>query len=698
MRVNGIGKRICLLGTLLASALVLVASAVPASAAVGPRWKIEAYSNTTVAPGETLVLYLEAKNTGDAAMNGSAIVWRADLPAGMVVSTADVYDFNSGATSPCFDASDGTSLPENAASIVCPNERAVPPNNHQKLWLVVNVDGAATGNLVPEFEVSGGGGGAVRTVDPITVSSVPPGFGIDAFDSQFSADATGAPLTQAGGHPYDGKVSIDFNTLKGSGSLEGDLWPAEPLKDVAVDLPPGLIGNPLAADRCTLEELGNMSGEIIPFSLCPSTSQVGTADIRLRGRELAPTGFSPVPVFNMVPPPGVPARFAFNLIGSIIVLDAELRGDYGLTVNASNIPQPLGIAGNTITFWGVPASADHDAERACPGVTTPYEVGGIARCASGASKTPFMRLPTACDGPAASLPLTARSDSWANPGVYRESTTIAHQLPGFPHQRSQWGAEARLSGCENVPVKGNLTAQPTSIDTSTSTGLGVHVEVPNPGLEFAKGIASSDIKAVKVALPEGMTINPSQAEGLGACLPAQYASTRLEFHPDGQHGCPSDSKIGTVSVNTPLLDEEIPGDVYIAQPFDNPFGSLLALYVVLHNEQRGVLIKLAGKVTTDPVTGQITAAFDDLPQLPFSTFDFHFREGARAPLVTPAACGTYTTKAEFTGWSDPTGHIGSNSSFEIVRGIGGGLCPSGGLPPFKPGLVAGSVSPSAGSY
>ena len=187
-----------------------------------------------------------------------------------------------------------------------------------------------------------------------------------------------------------------------------------------------------------------------------------------------------------------------------------------------------------------------------------------------------------------------------------------------------------------------------------------------------------------------MTINPSQAEGLGVCSPAQYESSELSFHPDGTKGCPSDSKIGTVSVKTPLLEETIPGDVYIAKPYDNPFDCLLAIYIVIEEPQRGILVKLPGEIRLNEATGRIESEFKDLPQLPFSTFDFHFREGARAPLITPPTCGTYETEAVFTPWSD-SGHtrLSLLSSFEIGQRNRRRPMPARTeFPAFKPGFSA----------
>ncbi len=228
------------------------------------------------------------------------------------------------------------------------------------------------------------------------------------------------------------------------------------------------------------------------------------------------------------------------------------------------------------------------------------------------------------------------------------------------------------------------------------SGLSVELNVPTEGLLSPSGIAQSAVKRVAVKLPLGVTINPAAGEGLGYCTPEQYAS-ETAFSPVGT-GCPSESKLGTVGVTTPLLATPIPGNVYLAQQYENPFKSLLALYVVAKDPNTGVIIRVPGEVSPDPMTGQLTTTFDDLPQAPFSRLLFTFREGQRSPLATPSTCGTYTTDAALTPWSEPSQTINDSSSFEITAGVAGGPCPSGGVAPFTPQAQAGSVSPVAGAY
>jgi hypothetical protein len=559
-------------------------------------------------------------------------------------------------------------------------------------------------------------------------------FGICNFDGQLDADATGAAVfAQAGGHPYDVLTAVSFNTHEKVISLPGfglpedkyhTAWPNETTKDVSVDLPPGLIGNPTAASTCGLEQLAFKFTSVIKGPLCPPASQIGTITIFSdAGEELFGGPYHavpPLPVYNMTPPPGVPARFAFNVVPTnvVVTLDAKLRanGDYGFTINAKDSPQAVAFLGFRIAFWGTPAAESHKSERSCAGEISPAEEG--ATCSAGVAPEPFLRLPTSCPAPGEGLLWNAHIASWTHPATFdadgiadtsdpnwKNATYTSHNPPGLPDdpelfpgrfQDEGWGAPQGPEGCADVPVKGQVSAQPTTQNAETPTGINVTVSIPNPGLENPSGIASSDIKKTVVTLPEGVTLNPSQGEGLGVCTPSQYQQESLHQAPG--EGCPSTSKIGTVDVHTPLLDETLEGAVYVAKPFDNPFNSLVALYIVIKNPERGVMIKLPGQVVPDPKSGQLVTTFDDLPQVPFSSFELHFREGVRSPLSTPRTCGDYTTQAVFTPWSDPAHTISSQSTFQITHGVGGTPCPSGNSAPFHPQLQAGSTNNNALSY
>ena len=57
-------------------------------------------------------------------------------------------------------------------------------------------------------------------------------------------DQDGKLFTQAGGHPFVGVTDFTFNTT-GTGAPDGNV------KDIRVDVPPGLISNPEATPKCT---------------------------------------------------------------------------------------------------------------------------------------------------------------------------------------------------------------------------------------------------------------------------------------------------------------------------------------------------------------------------------------------------------------------------------------------------------------
>ena len=671
--------RLCL--SLVAAAVASMALASPALARQA--WRLDAFSNTTIAPGGTLDYLVQLTNIGDAAMDGSRIDLVVTFPTGITAATAELRDISTGNLYTCFDASDGVSPVANAQSVICSNNEPVPfassnPASYQKLRLTANVSGSASGLLTARFDVTGGGAEPVTTFDPVIVTNALPTFGIDAFDGQFAADAAGNPLTQAGGHPYAATVSLDFNTFTSPDPLSGPATPVEHVKDVFVDLPPGLVGDPTVADRCTLAQLAGSGSGFSVLSECPSTSQVGTAITRIRGTPLGTAAWGPFPVFNMATPPDVPARFGFNILGTIIVLDATLRsgGDYGLSVNARDIPQAIGISGTTVTFWGVPASRDHDLERACPGVTPPYDGGGF--CSSGAPERAFLRNPTACTDPGVGLPVTARIASWVNPGVFRSASWVSHRPPGYPLPPTDpaRGEEIGVDGCDRVPFAPTFEAQPASRQAGKPAGFAFDLTLPQTN--DPRLIGTSDLRRAAVTMPLGVRVSPSSADGLGACSPAQIGID------DGESpSCPESSKVGSVTIDTPLLPDPLRGAVYLARQRDNPFGSLLSIYLVA--EGPGLVVKLAGKVDADPISGQLTATFDDNPQLPFSNLHLEFKSGPRAPLVMPKQCGTYTTTATMTSWSGRT--VVDESSFIVDQGCG---------LQFTPDFEAGTSNPAAG--
>ena len=664
-RRNGVAstRRLQLLVSGLLAMVLLACASERALAAA--QWQVTSLSNSTVTPGGQLVYHLELANVGDEATDGSAVNLTVTLPSGMTGVSADTSQIG-GFDCPGVAGATGT--------FVCSGAVTFNPDDRFMMSITVDVAADASGLRTTRYVLDGAGLPAAETVDPITVTREAPVFGFDAFD--VGATKNGLPSTIAGDHPDELTTSLDFPTRTDSSAMVGDVWPLEDVKDVRVELPPGLVGNPTGLGECTQVQLAN--GQFLPRPLCPTDSQVGVVNVR---HGLGVIG--PIPVYNMVPPPGVPARFAFNVNGSIVVLDAHVRtnGDYGVGVTASNVPQGLAIVGNTVTLWGVPADPSHTSERACPGSLYPY-IGGPT-CRNDIRRTAFFRNPTSCSAPG-TVTVTAHIASWQHPGDFKSSTVPAHRPPGYPFHPDDWGDPLGITDCDTlVPFDPALVAQPLA-GSKAGAPAGFAFDLSIEQTDDPDVISQSDLRKVTVTLPLGVRVNPSSANGLGAC-----SSDQIALRSTSEPACPDNSKLGTVTINTPLLDVPVTGNIYLAKPFDNPFNSLVAVYIVA--SAKGVVIKLPGMAVMDPVTGQISTTFDNNPQLPFSNIHVEFRGGARAPLVTPKSCGTFTTHAELTGWNGRT--VSYDSSFLLSENARGQPCPS----TFTPGFSAGTESTAAGS-
>jgi hypothetical protein len=468
--------------------------------------------------------------------------------------------------------------------------------------------------------------------------------------------------TQAASHPGSYTVSFALNTEEAGHSDGGEL------RDVLVDLPPGLIGDPQAVPSCSRQDFEG----IVPR--CSGSTQVGIVHATIGGVTQA-VG----PLFNVKPPPGAAAQLGFSVISHNALESASVHTEagYGIGVDTSAIPIELTAVSETV--WGTPADPSHDPERFCQGA----EGGFVEGCSSEAASLPFLTLPADCSAP---LQTSVEVDSKLAPGLFKSATAASLDAGGNP---------AALTGCQSVPFAPSVTAVPSTGAAESSTGLGFELKLPDEGLLDPNGVVETEPEKTEVALPTGITANPAAAAGLAGCSEQQYREATGE---PGQ-GCPEASKLGTLVARSPLLEEAIEGSVYLATPNQNRFHSLLALYIVAKAKERGVLVKQAGKVEADPTTGQLTTTFDELPPLPYSSFEFDLREGPRAPLITPQACGEYTTVARLYPFSEPGSAAERTAPFKITSGANGGGCASGeGGLPNHPNFEAGVTAPIAGAY
>ncbi len=491
----------------------------------------------------------------------------------------------------------------------------------------------------------------------------------------------GEPSTQAGEHPYAVATTVALNKTtiastpgpsQGSAEYKGTIVNT---RNIQAELPPGLIGNPTSTPLCP--------HLLVTEEKCPTQTQVGL--IWVYGSD----GYNwyALPVYNVVPANNVPAEFGAFIegqAGAWIQFHVRTGSDYGVSADSMNIISGVAIEKVTVVVWGVPASPAHDGE-------------GERRCLNGQvnpcpdpepQEKPLLTNPTSCAGPQSA---TVSLDSWQEPESWLAATST---LPGF-------------TGCDKLSFEPTFEALPTTELADSPSGL--HVDLHVPQNEEPKGLATADLRNAKVVLPAGVTVNPSASDGLEACSEAQIGYLPQKSaevgHPQftpGAAECPDASKIGKVEVDSRLIDHPLHGAVYVAAQDANPFKSLLAVYIAVYDAQTGVVVKLPGKITPDPLTGQLTATFDENPQLPFEDFKLDFFEGSRATLTTPLTCGSYTTESVLTPWSGtaPVTLVGEpGNSFTVASGPNGTACASSeAQAPNGPGFTAGTASPIAATY
>src|SRR5215212_2228413 len=439
------------------AAVIICTGWLASTAAAAPVWSLSSTSNTTAAPGGTLDYLVAAQNVGDAPTDFTTYTLTVTLPSGVTG-----VRFRGGGSFTSCPGIDGASV------ITCTGNAFVRPYSSAFVVINVSVDPsvAAGGTRTASFEIEGGGAlDSATTVDPVTISPAAPGFGVDAFDAT-AFDVVGEPLTQAGGHPSALTTSIDFNTFTDPNPVVGRLRPVEAVKDIALDLPPGFVGNPTAASRCTIPDLTHVEADDSQTPLCASTSQIGTVMLRVSGnpdpgQANPPSIFGPFPVYNMVPPSDAPARFGFTAARVLVLIDAKAHAGngYGITAHVTNASQGIAIVGTTLRLWGVPSDSSHDNERACAGQAPPAQGGGPT-CASGAPRKAFFRNPTSCTALSVGLVSTMHIDSWEHPGIFKEATFTSHLLPGYPAPPQVWGAPVGTEGCHRVPFDPTFIAQP----------------------------------------------------------------------------------------------------------------------------------------------------------------------------------------------------------------------------------------------
>ncbi|HTZ65546.1 MAG TPA: hypothetical protein VMB51_15690 [Solirubrobacteraceae bacterium] len=713
-----------MLATSIAMVLLAIFAGTASSAeAATPWWTvITETAPTQFSPGAEGLLDVAAENLGGGEIDGTSTITDR-LPAG-VSATRFTGSVTQGGTGPRPE-------PKCSASgevISCTYDGPLAPYERFQVEIDVAVSAALTpGAVTNSVSVEGGGASKTTSTEALSISSEPVPFGLRDYSLAPTVEA-GAPATEAGSHPFQLTTSLVFNQISTTFKRE----PAELPRDMRFTLPPGLIGDPTAVEQCSE---ANFTALYLETDLCQPSSVVGVALVTVNEPRTIPIT-KLVPVFNLVPSVGEPARFGFTAAKVPIVLDTSVNseGGYNVVASVNNLSQTAGILSSEVTLWGVPGAAGHNGSRGWECIAEGFYESRVGRPCPATSvepERPFLTLPTSCATDPAAEPVlsTVQADSWLLPEKLLTSEYAWINGEGEP---------LGYTGCGQLRFAPSMGVVSEQHSGSTPTGLSVDVKTPQKGLLEAGGVAEANLRDTTVALPEGVQLSPSAANGLAACSegsedgyegigfegfakiygpdaePAAETATFkstfrfAEEETEGQKlkpSCPEASKLGTVHIRTPLLSHQLEGSVYLASPAPNgeagrnPFNSLVALYLVAEDREAGILVKLAGRGEVNESTGQITTTFSDSPQVPFEELKLELFGGSRASLATPARCGNYATSGVFTPWSG-TGPVTVSSGgeeFAVNSGVDGSGCPGGALP-FGPGFAAKNTNTAAGGF
>jgi hypothetical protein len=445
---------------------------------------------------------------------------------------------------------------------------------------------------------------------------------------------------QAGAHP-DLRV-----TFKVADEAHSPPHP-ETMKDIRFELPKGLVAAANATPTCPMASVVSVFEKP-----CPPDTIVGAVTVLIESFPLKTL------VYNVTPSPDEPAAFAFNALYPVR-LDSSVRsdGDYGIDTLTTNVSEAAWVRGVNLTLWGVPA--EHNG----PG---PEETNlGLSYGGPGTGlRLPLMTNPTECSG----APLTSHIaiDSWQHPGDF------------FPAETSL----GEITGCDKLEFSPSVDFRPDSGEAGVPAGFTFDLNLPQNSEPL--GLVAPDVKELKMQMPEGVTLSTGAAEGLQSCSDEQVGVGSL-----AEPNCPTASKVGSVVLESPVLNKPLIGSAYLGTQLSNDplSGKLVRLFLIAQGS--GVTIRLPGTFVVDPVSGRLTGTFANNPQLPLSNLKVTFTGGPHAVLSTPSTCGTYTTHTEITPWSSSAAST-SDPSFVIDSN-----CAASSQ--FTPSLEAGVTSPVAGS-
>jgi hypothetical protein len=464
--------------------------------------------------------------------------------------------------------------------------------------------------------------------------------------------------TQAAGHPPWGLTGFELAT-------SGEAPNGSPVKRLRVDVPPGLAADPQALAICSRSQFESNS--------CPASTKAGFVELKayveipLAAKALSLKGN----VYNLPQEPGLPLAFGIDVEGVPpltedvhLVLEGHVSfahedslaargvpsGDFHEWFEINNIPTEVGVKVGPLEVIKAPLKT----------VESKLFFNGHA---GKEGKEDFLTLPSDCGAPP-----TSYLELETYPPVEKAS------LPTTP--------PVGVEGCDKVPFEPTAAITPETSQHDSPDGATTDVRVPQ--FEKSSQINTADIDDAHVTLPEGLTLNPSAAQGLDACTQSQLhrgSSAPVE--------CPAASKIGTVNIETDLPPGSLAGNVYLGKA-DGTSAITGPPYLVFIDAESiyDVSVRLEGQAVPDPTTGRLTVSFLGNPQLPFSDLTLTLNGGPRAPLANPLSCGAASTSFAFSAYTGAS--FGGSTPFSVSG------CPAS--IPFALSQSTATSAPNAGAY
>jgi hypothetical protein len=482
------------------------------------------------------------------------------------------------------------------------------------------------------------------------------------------AEAEG--YSQASGHPPFGVTDFKLNRHQIQTVPFPAFAPEGNLKNLRIDVAPGVSTNPEAVAKCSVENFTSTEVEPVKHIFsppnCPESTVIGENKVTTV-LEVAPGVFADVPlsgkVYNLEQPTGFSSYFGVALqVGEGLFVHTFIEGH----VEWGAEPQGTGKADYHDIF---------EIKNIPPGLLESRLIfnGNIGTGG-------FITNPSNCVGPGPNT-----TTGWHGESYEGEAASSVYTTP--------IGTE----GCNGLPPFALVPFAPAfSLTPETKQSDqpdGITTELTLPHDPNPANLDSSQLKTASVTLPEGMTLNPSAAQGLEACTPAQ---ARIHS-PVAGVACPEKSEIGTVTLDVPGLPPgSLTGKLYLGGPESGPITAPpYTMYIDAESPRYGISVRLQGEVLPNETTGRVTATFSENPEQPFSNLVLHFKGGALAPIANPLVCGPATTNTSFAPYTGTVTQSPAVLPFTVDSNNAGGACPS--PLPFSLGQSAASAPTTGGA-